>query len=676
MKAMGLYPTEDGTDAWLGDECAGTVARVGPDVEELRPGDRVVAFSSGTLRNFITGPVAQVRPLPATLSMEEAATIPIVFLTAVYALRHLAHLSRGERILIHAAAGGVGLAAIQYAQHVGAEIFATAGSPEKRDYLRSLGVQHIMDSRSQAFADEILQITAGKGVGVVLNSLAGEFIPNSMSLLEPSGRFIELGKIDIYQDTNLGLGQFKNGRSFFAVDLGWLLLHRPQLASDLFSEVMDLFAAGTFRPQPVTSFPIADASNAFRYMAQARHIGKIALSVPDQVDAEILPSSEREALVSARATYLVTGGLSGFGLSIGQWLVQQGARHLVLVGRRGVTTPEAEEAVRRMASVGVRVTVAPVDVTCPEQVDRLVDEISRTMPPLRGIFHAAMVLDDGYLLQLNESRFARVMAPKVAGTWNLHRATLNAPLDYFVLFSSISSLTGAPGQGNYCAANAFLDTFAHYRRALKLPALTVNWGAIADVGYVARNAEVGRYLGRQGLEGLGHLDAEAILDGLLRSGRSHVAAIRADFGKLAAFAPSSQWSRRLSVLQADASAPDGSSTRDERGALLNRLRSAPAPQRVELLQTALRKALASVLKISADRIEPHQAISGLGLDSLMAVEFEARIKSDVSSDVSIGFLAAGDSTLRQLTDRLLEQIIGADAVTAAVPEARFASAAG
>jgi hypothetical protein len=329
-----------------------------------------------------------------------------------------------------------------------------------------------------------------------------------------------------------------------------------------------------------------------------------------------------------------------------------------------------------MAAQGVRVVVAPVDVTSAEQVDQLVDEISRTMPPLRGIFHAAMVLDDGYLLQLNQSRFARVMAPKVAGTWNLHRATLEAPVDYFVMFSSISSLTGALGQGNYSAANAFLDAFADYRRALARPALTVNWGVIAGVGYVARNADVSRYLGRQGHEGLPHLDAEIILEGLLRSGRGHVAAIRADLSKLAAFAPSSQWSRRLSLLQSDAAGAEGAGARDQRGALLNQLRSASAPQRVELLQTALRKALAAVLKISADRIEPHQAISGLGLDSLMAVEFEARLKSDVSSDITVGFLAAGDSTLRQLTDRLLEQIVGADSTAPAVPETHFATAAG
>ena len=661
MKAMGLYPDEDGNDLWLGDECAGRVVRVGRSVDSLRVGDDVVAISPGTLRSFVTVPATQVRRKPAHFSFEEAATIPIVFLTVIYALKHLAQLSRGERILIHAAAGGVGLAAVQVAQHVGAEIFATAGSPAKREYLKSLGVRHVMDSRTQNFADDVMKITGGKGVAVVLNSLAGEFIPNSLALLEPAGRFVELGKIDIYQDTKLGLAHFKNGRSFFAVDLGWLLQHRPELSSSLMTEMMALFEAGVFRPLPVHTFPVSDAAGAFRHMAQARHIGKLALSVAGQAPNHVLPSAERAPLFSNKATYLVTGGLSGFGLSIGEWIVRQGARHLVLVGRRGMSSDGAEEAVRRLSATGARVHVAAVDVTQADQVTALVDRIAQTMPPLRGIFHAAMVLDDGYLLQLNEARFDRVMAPKVAGTWNLHTATLQQRLDYFVSFSSISSLTGAPGQGNYCAANAFLDAFAHYRRALKLPALTVNWGAIADVGYVARNADIGRYLERQGLEGLKHAEAESILEELLRTGRCQVAALRADFERLAAFAPAPQWSRRLShFLQQDAlDAASSGGARRERGAILKKIRSAAVPQRIEMLQSMLRSALASVLKIAETHIEPHQAFGSLGLDSLMAVELETVVKSELGMDLSMGFLAGGEMTLRQLTERLLDQVTAA-----------------
>jgi acyl transferase domain-containing protein/SAM-dependent methyltransferase/acyl carrier protein len=657
MKAMGLYPDEDGNDLWLGDECAGRVVRAGRSVAGLQVGDEVIAVAPGALRTFVTIPAAQALRKPAHLSFDEAATIPIVFMTVLYALKHLAHLTRGERILIHAAAGGVGLAAVQLAQDIGAEIFATAGSPEKRRYLRSLGVRHVMDSRSQNFADQVMKATDGKGVGVVLNSLAGEFITNSLALLEPTGRFVELGKIDIYQDHKLDLAHFKNGRSFFAVDLGWLLLHKPQVATSLLEETMAMFEARTFRALPVTVFPISAAANAFRHMAQARHIGKISLSLADDSsEAPVLPALQKPPIFSGKATYLVTGGLTGFGLAMAQWLVRQGVRHLVLAGRRGMTGREAEEAVRRMGAAGARVKVAQVDVAEADQVDALVDEIGRTMPPLRGIFHAAMVLDDGYLMQMSELQFARVMAPKVTGTWNLHAATLDKPLDCFVMFSSVSSVTGAPGQGNYCAANAFLDAFAHYRRSRNLPALTVNWGLIEDVGYVSRNASVARYLERQGLVGLMSSEAETILEELLRSDRSQVAAIRADFQKLAASYHSEPVFRRLSLIlrqeSSGAAAPNESD--GERGAVLRAIRAATPAELPAVMQSALRRALARVLKVPEDRIGPDQAFGSLGLDSLMAAELETLVKSDFGTDLSLGFLAGGDMTLRKFTSRLLE----------------------
>ena len=661
MKAMGLYPTEDGLDTWLGDECSGTVVRVGRAVEDLKVGDEVMAVAPGALRSFVTIEASQVVRKPAGLTFEEAATIPIVFLTVIYALKHLAQLSRGERILIHAAAGGVGLAALQIARHEGAEIFATAGSPEKRDYLRSQGANHVMDSRSQRFVDEVMEITGDRGVAVVLNSLAGEFIPNSLSLVEPAGRFIELGKIDIYQDTRLGLAHFKNGRSFFAVDLGWLLRHRPALGSSLLREVAALFESGVCRPLPVTSFPASDAAGAFRHMAQAKHIGKIVLSLTNVTRSQVQPSPRQASLVSGRATYLVTGGLTGFGLAIAQWLVRQGARHLVLVGRRGMSTAEGEAAVRRMVAAGATVRAAAVDVTQADQVAGLIDEIDRTMPPLRGVFHAAMVLDDGYLTQLDEERLTRVMAPKVMGGWNLHTATLGKPLDYFVSFSSMSSILGTVGQGNYSAANAFLDGLAHYRRARGLPALTVNWGNIADVGYVARNADIGRYFERQGLEGLKAVEAEAILGQLLRTDPGQVSVIRADFEKLSALGPSAQWSRRLAhVLREDQTADGaGESAAGERGAVLNQIRSVAAPKRIELVESVLRGALARVLKIPGDRIDPHAAFGSMGLDSLMAVELETVVKSEIAADLSLGFLAGGETTLRQLAARLVDQLVPA-----------------
>src|SRR6185503_19269029 len=234
---------------------------------------------------------------------------PIVFLTTHYALNHVGALSRGEKVLIHSAAGGVGLAAVQLSKLAGAEIFATAGSPEKRQHLHDLGVEHVMDSRSLDFADETMRLTNGKGINMVLNSLAGNFIPKSMSLLQPMGRFLELGKIDLYQNNKLGLWPFRSGLSFSAIDMGWLIQNRPELSRTLLTEIMQMFEDRTLTPLPVKAFPASEATKAFRFMAQARHIGKIVLSLREANAPVVSQPAPKKALFRKDATYLITGGL-------------------------------------------------------------------------------------------------------------------------------------------------------------------------------------------------------------------------------------------------------------------------------------------------------------------------------------------------------------------------------
>ncbi|HEY7489577.1 MAG TPA: SDR family NAD(P)-dependent oxidoreductase, partial [Candidatus Tectomicrobia bacterium] len=445
MKATGIYPTEANEIVQLGDECAGRVVALGEGVDDFESGDEVMAIVPGCFSTFVTTSTTLVVHKPVHLSFEEAATLPIVFLTAYYALHHLGRLGQGERILIHAAAGGVGLAAVQLAQRVGAEIFATAGSPEKREFLRSLGVRHVMDSRSLDFAEEVLERTDGKGVDVVLNSLAGDAIPKSLSVLGAYGRFLEIGKRDIYQNSKLGLRPFRNNLSFFAIDLGRLFQERPAIARDFFRDVIRYVEDGTLRPLPHRTFPISEAVSAFRYMAQAKHIGKVVLSLRDP-EALIAPGASQAMRLHTDGTYLITGGLGGFGLAVAQWVVEQGARHLVLVGRSGAASAAAEKALEAMEGMGAQIVVARADVVEEQQVADVLAAIERSMPPLRGIIHAAGVFDDGFLWQLDQDRFKTVMAPKVIGAWNLHTQTLSAPLDFFVLFSSVTSLVGNPGQ--------------------------------------------------------------------------------------------------------------------------------------------------------------------------------------------------------------------------------------
>src|SRR5262249_27875861 len=300
---------------------------------------------------FATTAAVAMVPMPAGFTFEEAATVPIAYLTAHYALHHLARLRAGERVLIQAAAGGVGLAAVRLAQRAGAQIFATPGGPEKRAFLLSQGVRQVMDSRSLAFAEEVLARTAGEGVDVVLNSLAGEFITRGLSTLRPGGRFLEIGKVDVLRNTPLGLGHLDNNLALFTIDLLQISRSHPELLNTLLTEAAGLAREGGLGPLPSRVFPISEVGEAFRYMAQAKHIGKVVLTL-QEAGLQVRPAAGARRTLRPDATYLVTGGLGGLGLKVAEWMGERGARHLVLVGRSGAATPAAAEAVAALRGAG------------------------------------------------------------------------------------------------------------------------------------------------------------------------------------------------------------------------------------------------------------------------------------------------------------------------------------
>jgi acyl transferase domain-containing protein/NAD(P)-dependent dehydrogenase (short-subunit alcohol dehydrogenase family) len=449
MLAMGVLPSAVDAKEDFGWECAGKVVAVGDGVTEFTVGDDVFAISNPCFQAYVTTPACLALRKPAHLSFDEAATIPLAFLTAHYSLNHLGRLAKGERVLIHSASGGVGLAAVRIAQKQGAEIFATAGTDEKCDFLKSLGIGHVFDSRSLSFADEILQATGGEGVDVVLNSLAGEAIPASLSILRSGGRFLELGRQDIYKNAKLGLAPFKNNLAFFAIDLACLIRQNPTHVGSLLHEAVDRFMACGGSLHPPQAFPISDAAQGFRSMANARHIGKVALRMRGE-KVKVVPSAQEGFRLRSDGTYLITGGLGGLGLSIARRMVEKGAKHIVMVSR-SEGTRSAQEAVTAMREAA-EVVVVRADVGNREEIGGVLADINRSASPLRGVVHAAGLLDDAILLQLDRSRFDTVMAPKIAGAWNLHSLTEGAPLDFFVLFSSVATLLGSAGQGNYSAA--------------------------------------------------------------------------------------------------------------------------------------------------------------------------------------------------------------------------------
>jgi acyl carrier protein len=328
----------------------------------------------------------------------------------------------------------------------------------------------------------------------------------------------------------------------------------------------------------------------------------------------------------------------------------------VLVGRRGAASPEAEQTVAALRSAGVRVEVMRADVSRTKEVEALLAEVRSKLPPLRGIFHGAMVLADSYLLNMDREAFRKPLLPKAIGAWNLHRATHSDPLDHFVLFSSLASVGGSPGQGNYAAANAFLDGLAHYRRASGLPALTANWGAISDAGYVARSGDIASYLERQGLGGMRVADALTLLGQLLREGDTQAGVMRLDIDKVLSNYASPLSARRFEHLVGSPDEGAGKSDAGERGALLRTLRAAPKEQRLQLLEAFLCEQMAYVLQIPVTSLNPEQPLASIGLDSLMSVEFEVALETQVGVRLPLGFLLSEGLSIRSLAQRLLQDL--------------------
>ncbi len=512
LNVLGMYPGDPGP---LGSECAGKVTAVGGDVKDLHAGDPVIALAADSFGSFVTVNASQVFHKPANLSFTEAATVPIAFLTADFALNYFSHMKSGERVLIHAAAGGVGMAAVQLAQRAGAEVFGTAGSPEKRNLLQSLGVAHIMNSRTLEFADQIMESTQGEGIDIVLNSLAGEFIPKSLSVLRKHGRFVEIGKTGLWDQKQIKA--LNPTVSYWILFLGEILDTNPALIRERMLKLLAEFEAGTLKPLPQILYPLEKFKDAFRFMAQAKHTGKIVLKQNRAVETSFG--------IREDATYLITGGLGGLGLTYARWLAKRGARHLALLSRHEPSS-QVEDAIHEMQAMGTEIYIGRIDVSQTKQLQAALDHIAGQMPPLRGVIHAAGVLDDGILREQSWSRFEAVMAPKIDGAWNLHQLTLTAPLDFFILFSAGAALLGSPGQSNYAAANAFLDGLAHYRQGQGMCALSINWGAWAEVGMAARTKDQSqrRWAG-EGIRLIYPHEGVQILEQLLKQSSAQVAVL-------------------------------------------------------------------------------------------------------------------------------------------------------
>lgn len=661
MWALGLLPEEALEDGFagptLGMECCGTVVACGPDVTRLKPGDKVITFAPACFASHVTVSETGCAPMPSTVSPDEAATIPVTFLTAYYALVQLAQLAEGETVLIHGGAGGVGLAALQIAKWRGARVITTAGSEEKRNLLKLLGADVVLDSRSLAFVDAVMRETSGEGVDVVLNSLFGEAMERSIDVLKPFGRFLELGKRDYYGNTRIGLRPFRQNLTYFGIDADQLLTRQPELAVEMFSSLVTLFENRTLVPLPFRVFEADQVVDAFRLMQQAGHIGKIVVRPPAVPDG--LPE-ETDLTFDSDATYVIAGGFGGFGVELLNRLADKGARNLAVLSRRGSDTDEAQAAIKGLKSRGVSATGYACDITNEDAVEAAFDEIRSTGGPIRGVFHTAMVLNDVLISNLEHDGLTNVLAPKVRGAELLDRLTRDDPLDHFVLFSSATTLVGNPGQANYVAANGYLEALARRRRAEGLPALAVAWGAISDAGYLARNEDVNEMLARK--LGRHALSAREALDGLM----ALMALPQQDLETAAVGYARIDWHsarKDLALLGSPlvsllglGDGDDGSGAEGviDLHALLDGMDKVTAAQTVAKLLAA---EIGKILRIAPEEIDPHKPLSDIGMDSLMALELRMSAERQLGIDIPLMSLANG-ATLIDLSSRVANRVLG------------------
>lgn len=637
LNVYGRYSSFEGRQE-LGVDFAGVVTAVGEGVTQHQVGDRVGGMTpTGAWRSFVVVDANLAATLPAEVPDREAAAVPGAHVTAWYGLHELARISAGDKVLIHSGTGGVGQAAIAIARAAGAEIYATAGSPERRDLLRSWGIKHVYDSRSTDFAELIRRDTDGYGVDIVLNSLTGAAQRAGVELLTFGGRFIEIGKRDIYGDTRLGLFPFRRNLSFHAVDLVLVAKTRPEAIYRTLTALYGQMAEGVLPLPEISPSPLQEAAESIRVMGAAGHTGKLVLDLPKAGEVSaVIPPSHAPAFRRDGA-YVVTGGLGGLGLFLARKLAAAGVGRIILNGR-SAPKPEALAAIEQIRQGGTEIDVALGDIAEPETAQRLVAAATETGKPVRGVLHAAALVHDATLANITDELIDRGdWRPKVHGAWNLHEATADQPLDWFCSFSSIAALVGSPGQGAYAAANSWLDGFTHWRRAQGLPATVIAWGAWSEIGqgtHLAQNAEAA-ILPDEGAYAF---------DTVLRHNRAYTAyAPMAGISWLADFVERSPFAQAFR---------DAGQNQTETNKFLDELRALPR----EEWPTRLRKLVAEQVGLVLRRsIDPDRSLPDYGLDSLGNLEIRTRIQADTGVRIGPADVSTVRSLAAHIYDRLAEQ---------------------
>ncbi|WP_320203839.1 type I polyketide synthase [Agrobacterium rosae] len=664
MWSMGLLPEEaleDGfAGATIGMEMAGTVAAVGLAVTDLSIGDNVMGIGPKAFSTHMVVARDGVTKVPHGIDLAAAATVPVAFLTAYYAMVELGRIREGETILIHGAAGGVGLAALQIAKLKGAKVIATAGTVEKRRFLTLLGADHVFDSRSLAFVGDVLRVTDGEGVELVLNSLFAEAMERSFELVKPFGRFLELGKRDYYSDRKLALRPFRRNISYFGIDADQLLVKAPDLTRRIFADIGTLFLERKLTPLPYRAFNYDETGAAFRLMQNAGHIGKIVVHPPVHGQDHVQVFSH-EPLKLSSGVYLVVGGIGGFGLETAKWLVSRGATHIALSTRGGVADTETLDAIAAWKASGIKTTVHACDVTVEASLQSLLTEL-RSYGPVKGVVHAAMVLNDGLISNLDREKNRAVIDVKALGASNLDRLTRSDELELFLLFSSATTMIGNPGQGNYVAANGYLEGLARERRGAGLPALAIGFGAIGDTGFLARNSNVSdilsRRLGKKALKARGALGfvERVIVNDTGAVDQAAVMIAELDWSSAAALPITAQPLFSAIPRNAAGGSPGVDGEQIDLAALVAGKSNDEAHA---ILHGFLAGEIAAILKVAEDSVKADKVLKDIGLDSLMAMELGVGFQQKTGIDIPLSGMGDG-ATVGDIVQKLYEKVTAND----------------
>lgn len=653
LLACGRHSSADGDTPRLGMDFAGVVTAVGSGVTTHLPGDHVGGLSTnGCWATFVTCDARLAVTLPPGITEAHAAAVSTPHAIAWYGLHDQARIATGDRVLIHSATGSVGRAAIAIACAAGAEIFATAGSDERRDLLRGMGIKHIYDSHSPGFAEQIRRETDGGGVDIVLNSLPGAAQRAGLEVLSIGGRFVEMGKRDVYANTRLGHFPFHRNLTFHHVDLALMSQSHPHRVGELLSTVYRLVADGELPLPDITHYPLGDAASAVSAINAAEQAGKVVLDVPPSGRTRVVVPPEQARPFRHDGSYIVTGGLGGIGLFLAEKMAEGGCGRIVL-SSRSKPNPKALQTIELIRSMGTDIAVECGDITEADTAPRLVSAATATGLPLRGVLHAAAVFENAMLANMTDELISRNWAPKVHGAWNLHQATATLPLDWFCLFSSAVGLLGSPGQGAYAAANGWLDAFARWRRTQGLPATGIGWALWAEVGRAAEvRAEGGEETtpGRDG-EGtaIAHWRDTAFsaeegayaFESLLRHDRPY-----SGYATLTGtpwFGAYAQRSRFAEVFRSsDQSASDA-------GELLNELYVLPSEEWPVRLRRMISDAVSLILRRT---IDPDHPLSEYGLDSMGNLELRTRIEAETGIRVTTNDI----TTIQGLAGLLYERL--------------------